>query len=225
MPITQLLTKLIATLLALSANPTDLKRETVDERNARLTMAAEVFVKVADEATCGGAHPPGCTRQWSGKRADLVFAFVGVAVHESGFANYVATGHCEDGPKDARCDNGKARTYLQVHQEVCSVAWVAAPGSREELEAATWCAVRIFKASARICSESDGHGIVVRKATWSDIFAKYAGQQCKAAVGASVEITKIAIEQLFQKQRIYTSAETAENPAGSERTAEVYAPR
>ncbi len=188
-----------ATALALKANPTDLKRETAEERTARVSEAAEVFYAAADKATCGGGSQPGCKRLWPGKRRDLALALLGIAYHESGLAHYVGSGHCEDGPKGARCDNGKARTYLQVHQDTCPTVWLFEEGSRAELEAAADCAVLIFKKAAQLCSDSDRKGQITRRASWSELFAKYGGRTCAWTGGVERELTKIRVEQLLAR--------------------------
>lgn len=192
------------TALALKGNPTDMRYETAEERAIRVAWAAAVMYDAADEATCGGgSREPGwkdCRRTWHGRRSELALALLGVAYHESGLAAYVGLGRCEEGPKGSRCDNGKARTYLQVHRETCPEVWEYEPGSEREFVFAARCAVRVFNASARICSDFDDHWRVVRRASWSEVFAKYAGQTCGSSIGVALELSKITVEQLFRKQ-------------------------
>jgi len=178
----------------MQANPTDLQRETTDEREARITESIQVIEQVSAEATCADQPKP-CRRIWPGPRTKLALAMYAIAYHESKFAHYVGSGHCEDGPRSARCDNGQARTYWQMHPQTCPEAWAAEPGSHAELEAAARCTVRVFAASARICSAPGTKWWAEGMPSWSLIFAKYGGQECSWPGGAAREITMISIEQ------------------------------
>lgn len=74
---------------------------------------------------------------------------VAVAFHESGFARYVLTGHCSEGPPGQRCDGGKARGPWQLHRQACPAAW----GPTGDLRTEATCALALLRWGGQQCRE------------------------------------------------------------------------
>ena len=67
--------------------------------------------------------------------------------YESGHAAYVILGHCSDGPRGARCDNGKSRTPWQL-RKWCKPVWALAEDDPAALDAGAKCAIRMLRFQA-----------------------------------------------------------------------------
>lgn len=76
---------------------------------------------------------------------------VALGWHESRLAAYVLEGRCQDGPKGARCDAGRARGPWQVHRW-CRAAWAAPDGSAEALRAGAVCALKALRHHGARCA-------------------------------------------------------------------------
>lgn len=119
-------TKILAVLLAQPSYVADR-----DESPA----AREELLRPVAEAIAEAAH--------NNQEAAMLIA-LGQA--ESGFARYVVTGHCSEGPAGARCDSlhgiPRARGAWQLHKSACPTAWALVDGSEESIRAEAQCAVR-----------------------------------------------------------------------------------
>ena len=149
---------LLVALPPFAAEPTP---ETADERAVRLEpVAAAIW-----EASSGA--PAGFTRgQWAA-------VIVALGKHESNFAKYVQEGRCSEGRPGERCDNGKARTFAQLHYAACPAAWQLEPGTVAELDAAAKCASRLLAAALRRCRSRNADPL-------AGSFSGYAGASCVA---------------------------------------------
>jgi hypothetical protein len=95
-------------------------------------------------------------------------ALVALGWHESRWSRYVIEGRCVDGPKGARCDNGRARSPWQLHARSCPSAWRLAEDDPRALERSAACAVRLLRGARGRCRDG-----------WRGAFAGYArGASC-----------------------------------------------
>jgi len=101
-------------------------------------------------------------------------AMVALGWHESRWSRYVIEGRCADGPKGARCDNGRARSPWQVHAYgICRAAWAYAEDDPRTLEAAASCAVRYLRGAKSRCAGQHPAG------DWAGAFSQYGtGARC-----------------------------------------------
>lgn len=96
-------------------------------------------------------------------------AMIAAGYHESRFARYVVEGRCSDGPRGARCDDGRATSPWQVWAVACPGAHSFPAGSRHSLEAAASCADRLLRGGYGRCRGRHPGG------DWAGMFAAYAG--------------------------------------------------
>lgn len=153
---------IVAILLAWPAFYTEVD-EQPEKRRARLVVAA-IEIEQASRAT----REPG----------ETAAALLALGFHESRFAAYVGEGRCHEGPKGARCDNGKARGYFQLWLVACPSAWRLEPGSRESLRAEARCAARAWRGARLRCRNRHPAGPI------AGAFAGYRGADCEWSRGA-----------------------------------------
>jgi hypothetical protein len=137
--------------------------EQPEARRLRLVMAAQAIEQVAH------ATPD---------PAQTAAALLAIGFHESRFAAYVGQGRCHEGPKGARCDEGRARGYWQLWRVACPPAWRLEPGSREALHAEARCAARAWRGALWRCRRRHPAGPI------AGAFAGYRGADCEWARGA-----------------------------------------
>jgi len=124
-----LLEMILAVLLSWPAFYTETD-EQPEARRVRLVMAALAIEHTAKQS----AEPK-----------QMAAALLTIGFEESRFAAYVGQGRCDEGPKGARCDRGKARGYWQLWRVSCPAAWELPHNTREALRAETACAARIWR--------------------------------------------------------------------------------
>ncbi len=162
-PITPLL---LAALQSLPVYYGD-RDEGTPNRDARLAEVAAAEADAVYRATCQFRwRGPECQPVWRGRPRELGLALVILGDIESHYARYVGDGRCHDGPRGARCDNGRSRTYWQAQERFCPAAWAHPQGSPAELTAAAWCAARALSVGHRFCGD------------WAGAFGRYAGGGC-----------------------------------------------
>lgn len=120
---------ILSALLSLAPAWTD-RDASAEERVALLEPVAEAIAAVA-------------------RTPEDAAALTALAWHESRLARYVVEGRCSDGPRGARCDNGRARTPWQVHSWCRAAFSVAEP---ESLRAGAECALRHLHWAAHRCA-------------------------------------------------------------------------
>ncbi|TAK10610.1 MAG: hypothetical protein EPO32_14870 [Anaerolineae bacterium] len=160
---------ILAALLHLPPAVTD-RSEDPRAREARLSEVATSVSSAVSHATCLGAWDRiDCRRIWGGEPVVLAGAVLALGYGESHYAAYVGEDRCHDGPRGARCDNGKARGYWQ--------AWaVAAPdlhalpvGAPERVRVAAWAATRLLVGAYGFCDRD-----------WAGAFGRYGGASCRS---------------------------------------------
>jgi hypothetical protein len=182
--------RILATLLQLAVPRVE--PETAEHRLARMQPIAEAMADVSAEVRCVD-QPETCRVQWPGPRRELAIAFIAIGYHESGFAPYVGEDRCHDGPKGARCDNGRALGYWQLHRNTCAAAWDSphAPGSYARLVVELRCVVRAFSSAHRICNEN--------AIDWAYVFGRYGGRQCAWVGGKTRAFTMLRVSKLYER--------------------------
>lgn len=118
------------------------RNESKAEREARLRPVAIELASAVGSVQL----PPGM------EEIDMAAAAVSLTYHETRLARYVLEDRCQDGPKGARCDDGKARGAYQLWEVSCKRAYAFPAGSRESLHEETRCAVSRLALSYRRCS-------------------------------------------------------------------------
>lgn len=111
----------------------------------------------------------------AGQSREMAAALLTLGEAEARFAAYVGTGRCHEGPRGARCDRGKARTYWQLHEAACRSAWAAEPGSRAETFAGAQCAANLLRYGRWQCG------------SWQGAFNVYAGRRCSDNRGQAAQ--------------------------------------
>jgi len=160
-----------------------------------MLVAADAVNEATARATCAGIE--GCRPVWRGSRRTLAAAVLAIGKHESGYAGYVGTGHCDEGPKGMRCDNGQARTYWQTWKVACPAAWSAEPGSDAEIRAGAQCAARLLAGAYLFCAKPD----LTEDQRWQRAFGRYAGQGCEWRGGTERVATLHQVLDQFGKIR------------------------
>jgi hypothetical protein len=153
---------ILAILLAWPAFYTETD-EQPEKRRARLVMAA-LAIEHAANAT---ADPQ-----------ETAAALLTIGFEESRFAAYVGEGRCSEGPKGARCDEGKARGYWQLWRVACPRAWQLEHNSRRALREQARCAARTWRGAKLRCRRRHPAGPV------AGAFAGYRGADCTWHRGA-----------------------------------------
>jgi len=106
-------------------------------------------------------------------------AMVALGWHESRWARYVVEGRCQDGPRGARCDNGRARSPWQVWAVACPSAHAVPADHPVVNERAASCAVRLLRGGRNRCRGLNPAG------DWAGAFSSYGrGASCQWAPAA-----------------------------------------
>lgn len=106
-------------------------------------------------------------------------ALVALGWHESRWARYVVEGRCQDGPRGARCDNGRARSPWQVWAVACPSAHRLPESHPVVVERAAACAVRLLRGGRSRCRGLHPAG------DWAGAFVAYGGgASCTRRSGA-----------------------------------------
>jgi hypothetical protein len=152
----------------------DIKTESPEDRQARLTSHAISIDRATLRATCQDEWAtPDCKPLWRGDRADLALQLTMLNYQESGLSREVQAGQCKKHECDPQTNkDGKlvhlARTGWQLHYNGRLIAgeWDQMVGlSQEAMDHAAWAAAKIWVSSYWTCGGKVPGGI-----------AAYAGQ-------------------------------------------------
>jgi len=156
-----LLTSIFNTLMRMTPHKTD--TETRAERVARMHIVATSINDATKRAACYGLPVAQCRPIFSDRRT-LAALLIAKGRFESGFAQYVHEGRCDEGPVGARCDadkNGVARAHGLWQQWRPSIF----PASDwDDMQAATpeatnlaaWHAAKLLAGSRSMCKAAFG---------------------------------------------------------------------
>lgn len=99
-----------------------------------------------------------------------------IAWHESHLARYILENRCSEGPVGERCDNGRARNFLQIHRVACPDAWKLPWGSDESLRLEAQCAISLYHFGEHRCRSASGaYGIYAgTSCAWSGSVSRHA---------------------------------------------------
>lgn len=178
--------RIAALLLAQPRHSTDAEEADVN-REARLRGVASAVSAASLQATCQGAWKTSeCRPLWRGRRLELVAAVLAVGTLESHWARYTAHPDlCADGPRSARCDAGRARTYWQLWRSAAPAVWESEPGSDAELRAAAWAATKLLAGGYAFCQRQTSGD------PWAAAFSLYAGRGCREWPGAPRRVVEM----------------------------------
>lgn len=181
--------------------------EDVRNREARLRDEAAAISSGVQHAACAGAwkHSEACVKVWPGSLAELSAGVLAIVEHESHSAAYVAEGRCHEGKPGERCDDGKARTVFQLHQQACPAVWNTDPGSDAEMRAGAYCAARLLAGAVRFCSEPG------QPLNWTGAYGRYAGLGCGWVGGTKRAATRLRLLVAMQQVRTPEPVALSEN--------------
>lgn len=94
---------IFAALMRVPQHHTD--HEDIEARRARMMIVAESIVEATARLAC--ADQPASCRPVNSNQREVAALLIGKGKFESGFAAYVHEGRCHDGPRGARCDEGR----------------------------------------------------------------------------------------------------------------------
>lgn len=152
-----LLTAIFAALMHMTPHKTD--TESLADRQVRMHVMARAIDTATRRAACVDVPAP-CKVIFADRRL-LAALLLGKGRFESGFAEYVHEGRCEDGPVGARCDSdskGIPRAHGPWQQWRSSVYpaedWDALQASTQEAtDLAAWHAARLLAGTRSFCKE------------------------------------------------------------------------
>ena len=153
---------IFTSLMRMSPHKTD--TETRPEREIRMHIVADAIHDATLRAACQGRFADAVCKPIYSDRRTLAALLLGKGHFESNFAEYVHTGHCEQGPPGARCDsdrNGVPRAHGPWQQCELSVFpredWVAMHAATPEATGlAAWHAARLLAGSRSMCKAAFG---------------------------------------------------------------------
>lgn len=151
-----LLSAIFAALMRGPVHKTD--TETREERVTRMHMVAESIDDTTKRAACVDSPDPECKPVLSDRRL-MAALLLGKGRVESGFAQYVHEGRCQDGPVGQRCDSdqfGVARAHglwQEWRQAVYPASdWAAMHAATPEAtHLAAWHAGKLLAGMLRHC--------------------------------------------------------------------------
>lgn len=137
-------TGLLTVLLGLNGFHKDVETDT--EREARLTIVATAITKAVHRATCTEEYAvPDCNAIWGGNADELEDLLVTAGKFESGFAQHIHEGNCDEDAGE--CDYGRAHSPWQLHASglVPYEDWQAMHAATQEAtDLGAWYAARVL---------------------------------------------------------------------------------
>lgn len=101
-------------LMSRHAHKTD--TESLEARQARMHLFADAINDATKRAACVGVKDPAACKPILSDRRLAAGLLIAKLDFESGAAQYVHEGRCDEGPVGARCDGGRAHGPWQQHQ-------------------------------------------------------------------------------------------------------------